>query len=142
MATEEFKKMLWDCNKQGCFNTEKRLKFNEFYDALPGKISFSDVDGITEYCGNGLLIEWKGYDSDEVPSDNIIPIAQQIMFKRLTRGGVLSTIFVAGDARDMSVKFISKVIKGDWYEWEKSSLDDLRTTISKWAKWSEANSKI
>ncbi len=53
--------MHWDCKQQGCFNQKKRLKFGVFKESLPGRISFSDVDGIVEINGNLLLLEWKDH---------------------------------------------------------------------------------
>ena len=73
-------KMFWDCKVDGCFNDKHRLKFSVFKDCFPGKISFTDIDGIVEINRNFLMVEWKG-------TDGPIPMGQRIMFERLSEIG-------------------------------------------------------
>ena len=49
--------MRWDCSASGCFNVKRRPKVEQFADALPGRVSFGDVDGIVEINGWFLMIE-------------------------------------------------------------------------------------
>lgn len=56
---DSFKKMDWECSRNGCFNEIKRLDFGAFFDCWPQKISMSDVDGICEIDGAFLMLESK-----------------------------------------------------------------------------------
>lgn len=126
-----FKPMLWNCKKHGCFNENARLDFSVFYNSLPGSNSFSDVDAITEYCGNGLLIEWKS-------SLSPLPKGQEIMFKRLTKGKVLTVLWVVGDHK-MNVSHTTIIFDGKFHETPAESLDDLNHIIKRWVSWSSEN---
>lgn len=66
----------WDCRTQGCFNLKKRPKIERFADCLPGRIAFTDVDGVIELCGNFLYLEWKSHQD--------LGGGQRILFERLT----------------------------------------------------------
>jgi len=68
--------MRWDCRTQGCFNLKKRPKIERFADCLPGRIALTDVDGVTELCGNVLYLEWKSHQG--------LGDGQRILFERLT----------------------------------------------------------
>jgi hypothetical protein len=142
METYKFNEFRWDCNEDGCFNKKRRLKFGRFFNALPKRISFSDLDGIVECFGNALILEWKYYDEDSTPSVSCIPRGQQIMFERLAKAGNISIICVAGNAEDMSVKYIKKYHGDNVTEWIPGNQDNLLKSISSWVAWSENNSKI
>ena len=142
MSDNTFREMAWDCDKHECFNKKKKLKFGALFNALPGSISFSDVDGITEVHGNALMLEWKGYDEEGAPNSSIIPTAQKIMFERLTRGRMISVICVAGNAEDMSVKYMCLVTDGKFGEWRPATLDDLNKSIKEWTEWSKRHSRL
>jgi hypothetical protein len=142
METYKFKDFKWDCSSDGCFNKKRRLKFGCFFKALPKRVSFSDLDGIVECFGNALILEWKYYDADSAPSRSCIPLGQQIMFERLARAGNISVICVAGNAEDMSVKYIKKYHGNKVTEWMEGNQETLLESISSWVAWSEKNSKI
>lgn len=120
--------MRWDCYKDGCFNLKQRPKFAVFDDVFPRKINFSDVDGIVEINGLALMLEWKS-------TQRGIPTGQRIMFERITRGGNISVIVVAGDAERMSVNSFGKFFNGKWSGWKDASMQDVKTAMAKWAKW-------
>jgi hypothetical protein len=132
----------WDCDKSGCFNKKRRLKFGCFFDVLPGNISFSDLDGIVEYRGNALIIEWKYYDYDYPPTDGDIPKGQRIMFENMSRLGAASIIVVAGNPEDMSVRYIKEYHGGEISRWIPSSHKNLLAAVSAWVAWARNNSKI
>jgi hypothetical protein len=126
--------MRWNCDIDGCFNIKCRLKLGIFDDIWPGKIGMSDVDGIVELHGNGLLLEWK--------RDMELPQGQQIMFKRLTRGRVLTVVCVAGDAETMEVHAVKEFVDGDEGDWKPMDMVGLRTLLAAWRDWAVLHSKI
>lgn len=126
-----FKPMLWNCVKQGCFNENGRLKFGVFYDALPKNNSFSDLDAITEYCGNALAIEWKSTPSP-------LPDGQRIMFERLTKGKLFTVLWVVGDHK-MNANKTTIIFDGKFYPTTAKNTEDLNNIIKRWVSWSSDN---
>lgn len=124
--------MRWDCEIRGCFNLKKRLKFQVFSRAFPGLINFTDVDGLVEYNGNALMLEWKS-----------APVAlsrgQEIMGKRLSKGKRFTIFYVAGDAETMEVFSRACFFDGRWYSWRGADLSDLNLAIEHWCAWSRAH---
>lgn len=133
--SKAFRPLQYDCKQQGCFNEKHRLKFGVFYGSLPGSISFSDVDAITEVAGNALIIEWKA-------KPGVLPLGQKIMFERLTTGKVISALCVAGDAETMSATHIAKFFDGFMTPWKEATTKELNDTIKRWADWSQCNSRL
>ena len=123
--------MRWDCQRQGCFNEKKRLKFGVFKDCLPGKISFTDVDALVERNGNLLFMEWK--DHQELSK------GQRILFQRMTLFCPAVVLVVEGDAESMLVSSIRTVWQGKMTEPEPADLDTLRATIRQWSDWASDN---
>lgn len=135
MSECKFKPLEWDCEKRGCFNKKQRLKFSVFYDSLPGKNSFTDIDAITEYKGNALILEWKS-------APNNIPPGQDIMFRQITKGKMLSVICVAGDAETMKATHTAAYFNGAWRDWKVTTTAELNLKIQKWVEWSKRNSRL
>jgi len=131
VSSKSFTPMLWDCERQGCFNKKKRLKFEVFADCLPGKISFSDIDAIVEINGNLLIMEWKGHSN--------VPVGQKIMFKQITRFCPALILVVEGNAEDMSVSRIQTVWHGEFLPAIEAGIEQLVTKINKWANWAKIN---
>ena len=123
--------MRWNCEKQGCFNLKKRPKIEMFADCLPGRISFTDVDGLVEINGNLLFMEWKEHQG--------LGTGQRILFERLTRFCPAVVLIVEGDAEDMTVSSISTVWDGVIGPHKEADIEDLRTQIRKWANWALFN---
>lgn len=142
MTARKAKEMNWQCKIDGCFNIKKRLKFKSLVESTPKLTGISDIDGIIELNGNALMLEWKGYEGNYLPNNSIIPVAQRIMFTRITRGRMISAICVAGDAEDMSVKAMCVVRDGVFKKWRWSSIEDLNRSISEWVRWSELNPRV
>jgi hypothetical protein len=130
-----FKPLRWDCDKDGCFNKKHRLDFSAFYTALPNRISFSDVDGIVEIAGNGLMLEWKDRPA-------ALPKGQEIMFKRLSKGAALSVLCLAGDASTMTVTHCGRWFDGNWRPWEVSTTADVNMHIRKWVVWANRHPRF
>jgi|DewCreStandDraft_4_1066084.scaffolds.fasta_scaffold63399_3 hypothetical protein len=126
--------MNWDCQRQGCFNLKKRLKFGVFKECLPGNISFSDVDGIVEVNGNLLFLEWKDHPC--------LNTGQRILFERLTRLCPATVLIVEGDAEQMTVDAIRTVWRGQIAPAEVDDIDGLRARIQQWSHWAMSNSAI
>ena len=126
MSENGYNPMRWDCNKQGCFNKKRRPKIEVFADCLPGKIAFTDIDGITEVNGRALVLECK---TDPTP----IPRGQAIMWHRLTKTGLLTVLCLAGDAETMDVTHCKWCYKGVWdTTWAEAALDDVKALIRQW----------
>ena len=123
--------MRWDCKKQGCFNVHKRPKIELFADCLPGRIAFSDVDGVVEICGNLLALEWKEHRR--------VPRGQHLLFTRWTANGPATVIMIIGDARTMTVEEIAFVHKGVIGPWQDADFEGVRQYIRDWEKWARAN---
>ena len=123
--------MRWNCEKQGCFNVHKRPKIELLADCLPGKIAFSDVDGITEIKGNLLALEWKSHQK--------IPRGQRLLFERWTANGPTTVLLILGDARDMTVDEVACVARGIIEPWREMNFDGLRRLIKDWGEWATAH---
>ena len=119
----------WDCAKHGCFNQKKRLKFSAFDGCLPGKISFTDLDGLVEVNGYFLFMEWKAHTE--------IPTGQRILFERLTAFCPATVLIVEGDAETMEVRTLQQAWRGMFTERKESSLEELRKHITSWAEWAQ-----
>lgn len=130
-----FNPMRWDCNQSGCFNKKRRPKIEVFHDALPGRISFGDVDGIVEIEGNALVLEWKG---EGVP----IPKGQEIMWTRLTREGVFTVFVIEGNAETMEVSGFRKFFSGKLYDLEDADLVSVKKKIEAWVGYAKQNSRL
>lgn len=117
--------MRWDCETQGCFNKKCRPKIEEFADALPGKISFTDVDGIVEVNGHFLLLEWK-------KSSGFVPTGQRIMYERLTRDSRFTVLVLAGNADTMFITAAMTFKDGACSDWHPATFDDIHRQIQKW----------
>lgn len=123
--------LYWDCQKHGCFNQKKRLKFRLLSDCLPGRIAFTDIDAITEINGNLLLLEWKEHTE--------LTRGQRILFERLTLVCPAAVLVVEGDAEQMTVVSIRTIWCGVVSPPAAANLDRLRKEIQAWAQWAMAN---
>jgi len=123
--------MNWDCERQGCFNKKKRLKFAAFHGCLPGRIAFTDVDGLVEINGNLLLLEWKDHQG--------LSTGQRILFERLTRFCPAAVFVVEGNAESMAVESVSTAWEGRIDPPEPCDLAGLREMIRDWADWARGN---
>lgn len=135
MAKANTNKMRWNCDTHGCFNKQHRLQFGMLEDALPGNLGFTDVDALTEYCGNGLLIEWKEPGAT-------LPTGQRITYANLTRGRMLTGFFVTGDACRMEPQQLVQIIDGNFSPPADVDLTRLKQAISNWSEWSRNNSRL
>jgi hypothetical protein len=119
-------KMDWDCGRQGCFNEKKRMKFGALKAGLPGKISFSDVDGMTEIDGHFLLVEVKANRGERD--------GQQLMFERLTKlSPKIRVIFAVGDCYAMEFSEYCVMDDGKFGDWLPTSREGLVEVIAKWS---------
>lgn len=122
-------KMRWNCDRDGCFNRRHRLKFDTFYDCLPGKTSFSDIDGIAEVGGQILIQEWKSNDSLRPDSPN----GQLILAKRMSALSPSTFVFVCGNAENMQCSAVMTVKNGAAKDWEPCGISQLKERIKAWA---------
>jgi len=126
--------MRWNCEAQGCFNVKKRPKIEVFADCLPGRIAFTDVDAVTEICGNFLYLEWKDHQG--------LGVGQRVLFQRVTSMCPATVIIVEGDAEQMTVRSLCTVRAGTVNDAEEADLEDLRNAIRQWSDWALANSAV
>lgn len=123
-----FNPLRYDCEKQGCFNQERRPKIEFFSDCFPGNINFGDVDAEVEMNGYGLRLEWKSQACE-------IKKGQAIMFEHKTRYSIDTVICVIGDPKHMTVEQVGFYWLGKWRGWEHCDLDGLKTRIKGWVEW-------
>ena len=124
--------MRWDCSKKGCFNRMQRIDLFRFDHCFPGKIGFTDLDGIVEINGKFLIIEWKSHRSD-------LPTGQRIMFERLTNSDDFMVCVVDGDAEKTIVRGVRWVRNGLVTEWADCDLRNLEKRFTKWARWAKSS---
>ena len=122
-----FNPLRWDCDVRGCFNKKKRPKIELFADCFPGRINFSDVDGIVELNGHGLMVEWKEPGAP-------IPRGQSIMYTNLTRNAPLTVFVVYGNAETMEVSGVCRYVGGVCSEWHPCDLHRLKGAVWRWAQ--------
>ena len=123
-----FQPLRWQCSQHGCYNDKLRLKFGVFKDCLPGKISFTDIDGTVEVNGYFLFIEWKS----GMPSD--LSAGQRIYLERLTRlSHRIKAVLAAGDAETMEVSHIRVIANGSVGQWEPIDIAGLKQRIRVWS---------
>jgi len=123
--------MLWDCEKQGCFNKLRRPKIEVFADCFPRRINFGDVDGLVELNGQGLLLEWK-------TGKGTLPMGQRIAHQNLTKDGKFTTLCVVGNAETMECSAYGFFWQGKWNDYRMANLEDVKNFIRRWAKQAQA----
>ena len=124
--------MRWNCLEHGCFNHKKRVKFASLAECFPGRINFSDVDGIVEIAGHALLLEMK-----EAPQP--LQTGQRLLYQRLTQSDALWVLLIAGDARQMVLTHQAYVRRGVVSEWKSADLQSVNDWIARWAAWAQNN---
>ena len=123
-------KLRYDCDFKGCFNKHKRPKLEEFDTNLPGKIAFTDIDGVVEVNGRFLYLEMK---SPGVP----IPTGQEILFTRRTMDSISTVYVVNGDAETMECEKVTIYRGGKKDREVEADLDELKRMIGRWCEDSE-----
>lgn len=134
--------MRYDCAEgRRCYNLYKRPKLEMLAAYLPGKCAFTDVDGLAEINGYGLLLEWK-------PSEDGLPIlrgphrgGQIIAYERLSQSGCLTVVAAAGDALTMEVTHLAWWWFDYWQEWFPATIVDLASFITDWVTWAQAQKR-
>lgn len=129
---EELKKgQIRDINKYMSAAINKRLE--RFI--LPGKVSFSDIDGILEKNGKFLALEHK-YHNDE------IPLGQKILLENLS------------DVPQFTVIIYTTYIDGEFCSWDyirkgkklrltqEKSEESLNEIINDWFAWASETQNI
>ena len=138
--------MRYDCEKlsgdkpySACFNKIKRPKIEQFAECFPGKINFSDVDGMVEISGNAMLMEWKPVPINFFDGKHG---GQRIMYQRITVGRRFTVLCIAGNAETMNVSHRAAFWDGKWRDWKEASLVDVKKVIEWWVKFARANPRI
>lgn len=124
--------LAWKCDKDGCFNVKKRLKFAVFKDVFPRNINFTDVDGLVEVGGYFCMLEWKG-------DGGAVKKAQHRAYVHLTRGVTKNVVFIVyGDAETMAVRAFGYYTGGKYHDAKPRTLKDLRRWLKDWGTWAES----
>ena len=131
MVANGYNPMLWDFQRQGCFNKKKRPKIEMLSECLPGKIAVSDIDGIIEISGNFLVLEFKEH--------NHIPRGQQILFQRMTRNKPFFVLIIEADVETMTVYGVNYVADGKIEPQREMDLAGLKKAIAEWSEWAQKN---
>lgn len=134
--SQGFNPMRWDCGKNGenCFNKKMRPKIEIFFDCFPGKINFGDVDGIVEINGKALMLEWKSLTEK-------IKDAQDIMYKRITKNGLIVVLCVFGNAETMEVRKFGHYSRGQKQQFKEGTLLDVKCFIKKFVAYAQGEPK-
>lgn len=136
---KSFRRFGWDCaDGQNCFNKKRRLNFEYFYSALPGKISFSDIDGIVEIAGHVLIMEWKS-------SPGPLPFGQRLMFERMTCGQAVTVFCIVGcmDEDNFRCSHMAEFHNGRCRDWtEIDGLTDVVARIKAWVNYALAHPRV
>ena len=88
----------FQCGMRGsnnCWRDKHVLKFSPFAGIFPRGINFGDVDGLVEYMGEFLMMEWK---TDQALWDAIDGTGQDLMHERLVDSGPFTVLQVVGHA--------------------------------------------
>ena len=128
-----------DCKRGICFLENSHPRSEWFFDCFDGPITFSDMDRIVEVAGRALILEWKSVRAELEPLQNDIRNGQAIMWKRLTRGKMITCLAVAGDAKEMSPEAYRICFNGRWSEIYEIGLIDLAEKIKNWNSWAKAH---
>lgn len=123
--------MRWVCERDGCFNEQRRPKIEVFAACFPRRINFGDVDGLVELNGKFCLLEWKG-DGGSVRT------GQRISFQQFTMSFGNVVFIVSGNASTMDVQSYSMCWKGKLTDPMVSNLEGVKNRIKNWASWAEA----
>jgi hypothetical protein len=129
-SADGYNPMGWQCDRDGCFNKKMRPKIEEFARCLPGRIAFSDVDGIVEINGRFLMLEWKS----RTPS---LPAGQRIMYSRMTTNPLFRVLVIHGDAETMEVTRYGEYAAGQFGGWTDGDLESLKAYVRCWAAWAK-----
>src|SRR5262245_6447567 len=121
-------RMLWNCDRDGCFNRKRRPKFEAFADCFSGRINFSDVDGMVEIGGAFLLLEWKG-EGGKLKAGQV---RTYMAFSALP--GCL-VVAIEGDAETMTVRRYRAFVRGFGKSWTAGGLSDVADIMRGWAEW-------
>ena len=132
MTPAGYNPMRHDCQRTGCFIRHCRPKSEWFCSLFPGKISFSDLDRIVEIDGRGLIFEWKSAIMS-------IPRGQDIMWRRLTRGKLLTVFCAAGNVSEMQLDGYAVYFDGEFHPWVDAGIIEFTERISKWVEWAHSN---
>ena len=127
------RKMQWDCAQAGCFNENHRLDFSHFKTALPGRMSFTDIDAVVEINEHFLFLEMKSHQNE-------LPIGQKIFFERLTKiSDKIVAVFLCGEARDMRITNIRHAYNGVYSDWQPCDLNGVNQFIEQFCQWARTN---
>ncbi len=120
--------MLWNCDRDGCFNLKRRPKIEVFADCFPRRINFGDVDGLVEMNGFFCLLEWKG-------AGGTVRTGQRISYRQFTACPGNIVFVVEGDAETMEVWRYNLFWSGKEHPARDAALEDVKVRMRGWVEW-------
>ena len=124
--------MRWNCDLKGCFQEKGKPKIERFHECFPGKVNFSDIDGITELGGSLLVLEWKA------PGDKLLK-SQRLIWEALTRQcgnhgrRENLAVIVWGDTETTEPEKYATIYRGVYRERGPVNFDGLCDVFEKWS---------
>lgn len=92
--------------------------------ALPGRLCFTDIDGMLEIDGRLLFVEWK--------RGMTIPQGQDIAFRGMTRGNQNTVLVISGTLPEMEVARYCVYVRGGQCSWHTADLAEVQEWIRFW----------
>ena len=110
-----------------------------YSDALPGRITPSDIDMIVERNARFLIMETKGYDGCGEPQ--VVKQGQWILLNRLARLNDFQVFVLWGNPSDdnpLLLLNVKTLTFSDWRDLEqKQRHDELWKLFVRWTAWAE-----
>lgn len=111
---------------------------NPFSEALSGRNGFSDVDGHTEICGHGLVLEFK-QSFQSLNQGQVLKAIRQAKFQHTT------TFFIEGETDSPKKWFYIYSLGGGEYlvsDVRDGGISDIKEAITAWEAKARKNSLI
>lgn len=119
------------CGAGHCWRERHVLDFHHFSGIFPRGINFGDVDGLVEYNGQFLMMEWK---TSMDLWDAIDGTGQDLMHERLVEAGPFTVLQIVGNPGTGVSEYcrIWSHLSGARGKWFKCNLAMLKQVISRW----------
>ena len=120
-----------NCEEHGCFRDRHVVDFSPFNGILPRGINFGDVDGIVEYMGEFLLMEWKG---EQALWDSIDGGGQDLLHERLAQAGPFTVLQIVGHAGKCEPTMVRAWLPSSTCrtQWKNCNQASLKEQIGNW----------
>ena len=121
----------WDCTQRGCHARRGLVDWKPLNNVLPGKLAFSDIDGVCQRRDSILLVEWK------LPHDSL-RVAQKILLEAFSKNHPRQLgLVVYGEVTGPSVDAIQWVYRGRTRAKQDCTLEGLVDIVRRWYAWAD-----